>query len=683
MAMDKQLFPWDYFSTWNNQFDVKMALPDVLFEEEKYDGDLDIIFFDKSNEKKMMERRDILLYGRNFTSVDLANCPTSKDNINIADALEKLVSSDTNYLILSLNSYVAGLPFELLSRDLFSNTVFYVNEYFEAPLIRNINLYKYARKSVVLSEYSDTIVDKRMQGCIVIINDVMEDDGKKYIDNYFTVELEEFIAINSTVVYVFLIQAKKQITIEGFNSTFASGYTILVNKDFNIMPVANKGGLNYFSDRTLKSMLVKSLPVAKMEKSIYGKTLKGFDIADFDLLEFKLPAFETIPEGSWKKMLEKLNKSLPEDEIKDPKEKVAGYNKWVLTFVRYLLFQLKYSEADIKELSQNILSLENRKRYWVPSIINESYNAENNYEQLETVGDKVLGSSFAIYLMTRMPKITSESINNLTDHYMSKHYQAVFCKELGLNNWILTTFPQNVDIQEDVFESFSGALYMSAENSQRGLGSVLLYKFVEILFEHRDVESPEVGMGNKSMVIYQYTQKLARPNIFINQKYVKAGVFYNILRINPEYLSFFTKNGIDGDNMSTEPMIGKGSDDKRAKLDSHTQMYNYLKSIGVTYEWVENYRNNRRLLSNKTNKELYAQARVISVKQGYLKIYPKVFDKYTDYIGAILVGINRDDKHFLLSVEYINKSNNIDAKDKDEMLISQLLKKYISSAVKA
>lgn len=678
MSSDTSFTPWIYFYPWNLNFDVKIAIPDVLYDfSANNDSDFELTFFNGVNEHNVYDNRNILLYGRNFSKNELITCNTNRNNIEIADTLEKLVSSDTNYLILDISSHIVGLSFELMSRDLFSYTVFYTNCYRRDMLIQNINLFNFANKSIVLGDHTDILIDERMQGCIVIINDIVEDDGVKYMDLQLSMKLEEFISVNSNIIYVFVLKYPEVIHIPGFDSNFVSGHTILINRDFGILPVSNNGGLNYFTDLALKNMLVKSIPVKKFDSPIFGEKLNNLIKEDFGLLNFEIKFTDQIPEGSLKTLLSKLTPLLPKNPNDDAKEKLTLYYKWVISFMKYLMVESKqFKDEEIKSMLQDIMSVENRKRYWVPSIINESYNVENNYEQLETLGDKVLGSTFAIYLMSKMPKITSESLNNIGDYYMSKYHQSIFCQELGLSNWIFSLFPLQTNIYEDVFESFSGAVYLASENARRGLGSILLYKFIEILFENRDIYSPEIAMGNKSMVINQYIQKLGKP-VFIAQSYNTGNVFHNNIRINPKQLDFFAKNGIDTGKITTNPFVGKGSDKNAAKLESHTKLYNYLKSIGVTYEWVENYRTNRKLLNNKVNKELSAQAKVISVQQGYIKITPKIIEKYTEYMGIMLIGMTKEGKQVLLSIAHINKSNNLDNKEIEIMLMSQVLRKYI------
>lgn len=96
--------------------------------------------------------------------------------------------------------------------------------------------------------------------------------------------------------------------------------------------------------------------------------------------------------------------------------------------------------------------------YWERSLTHESINIRDNYEKYEFFGDSILEYAFGLFLRENKGITNYGVTNNLLNHYMSKHYQPVIAKKMGLDSLIMISpdVPLTKDIIEDVFEAFFG-----------------------------------------------------------------------------------------------------------------------------------------------------------------------------------------------------------------------------------
>lgn len=103
-------------------------------------------------------------------------------------------------------------------------------------------------------------------------------------------------------------------------------------------------------------------------------------------------------------------------------------------------------------------------RYWINAFTHETYDAQNNYEILEFLGDEDLSGAFKPYLYHHH-KIDSEHIiTNLKNYYLSEKYQPFIAKTLHFDRWIRIhpDVPLTDKILEDVLEACFGALQIIA-----------------------------------------------------------------------------------------------------------------------------------------------------------------------------------------------------------------------------
>lgn len=139
---------------------------------------------------------------------------------------------------------------------------------------------------------------------------------------------------------------------------------------------------------------------------------------------------------------------------------------------------------------------------WMKAFTSITYDVNNNYEQLETLGDKLLKSIFNVYLIGRYPNLTSFEITNLEQAYMSHYQQQMFARLYKLDELIRIDPPEALTnkIREDVFESVIGALFNCSERIVKGLGYTLVRNVVWSLFQNIDLLKKASNVAHKTEV---------------------------------------------------------------------------------------------------------------------------------------------------------------------------------------
>ena len=137
---------------------------------------------------------------------------------------------------------------------------------------------------------------------------------------------------------------------------------------------------------------------------------------------------------------------------------------------------------------------------WVKAFTHSSIDYENNYESLETLGDKVLGGYFTNYCRNKFLvlgiDLSPDSYTNLNNYYQDRTRQGQmsikykFMEYLRIKESARGTPEGDVDakIKGDTFEAFYGALFAIGNNILPGLGGVLVQNMVKFMYDKEDVK---------------------------------------------------------------------------------------------------------------------------------------------------------------------------------------------------
>lgn len=136
-------------------------------------------------------------------------------------------------------------------------------------------------------------------------------------------------------------------------------------------------------------------------------------------------------------------------------------------------------------------------KIWLLAFTHETFDADNNYEDLEYRGDAILKYVFVKYLMNRFPYYHKDNYTNLNNIYMSKLQQGTIAASINLNRhvriggWAKSTGSINTDL----FESFFGALAEISDKILDGSAAAHCYNMIVFLFKSITID-PEAAKGS-------------------------------------------------------------------------------------------------------------------------------------------------------------------------------------------
>ena len=141
-----------------------------------------------------------------------------------------------------------------------------------------------------------------------------------------------------------------------------------------------------------------------------------------------------------------------------------------------------------KDIFTNKILEDSKKEMGNPEGLLELRN--QSYERLEYFGDRVVKITVSWYLFHRYPHEDEGFMTRLQTKIEDKKNLAIFSKSIGLNKYFLLSKQidslngRNLDkINEDIFEAFMGALFLSNGLEQ---ASLLLFNLLETLVDYSE-----------------------------------------------------------------------------------------------------------------------------------------------------------------------------------------------------
>lgn len=263
---------------------------------------------------------------------------------------------------------------------------------------------------------------------------------------------------------------------------------------------------------------------------------------------------------------------------------------------------------------------------WIQAFTDESYKTDprENYEYLETIGDRVLKYLFPKYLFKYFEKYDVVDDNKITTYnnkYMSKDFQPLIARGFKFPKWLRYSkysIKITPDKEEDTYESFCGALHNIGEMEKPFMGVALVEKFVDFITQKMTFD-PDERYGE-----YKRRTEQSFPKIGLSQKDSvfetingTVGDYLCTVSISKEAVNKLKLLGITG--VPQTNVIGQG----RAKIKKSAQniaWYNasiFLKSIGFDPEKAQELKEEsawNRIKDTETN--LYNKVKIILSRNG-------------------------------------------------------------------
>jgi dsRNA-specific ribonuclease len=417
----------------------------------------------------------------------------------------------------------------------------------------------------------------------------------------------------------------------------------------------------YVSDEKFKAMKEKDAPV-----SVSIKTNK--------------PSNEK--ELSGKEQLANLQKRILKDLSDLPKAaKVYGIEDedWMRDVQEFIF---RFLSKFLGEENAKKLVLSEHMGYWFSVFTHASIDLEDNYENYETVGDKVLGLNLLEYVyqysIDNNIKITSDYQTNFIKEYGSRESLAA----LGIGEvfypWLRivkveteTKDQKSKHVKEDLVESIFGVLYIIGNKSKYGAGSFLAHKFFEFLFKGFKITEEILKKKDYKTDFLQLFERIGIKGDDIPKPVnVSPNAYKNEHKLTLEF-SDKVYNQLKEDFPTLQRFIAevKGTSQQDVQNKIYEKAINVLASYGITVEWAEKSKIGNLLEQIETAEPLlYKKVQNKLTREGYWVSGEKMFNfKQVTKVaqqGKVkiwqLTGRKEDNKTIVLGIGQAD--NDIDAR---------------------
>jgi len=163
----------------------------------------------------------------------------------------------------------------------------------------------------------------------------------------------------------------------------------------------------------------------------------------------------------------------------------------------------------------------------------ELYNYD--YERLEFLGDSILGAIVANYLYERYYNQNEGFLSVMKTKLVRKHALAYFSKELGFSEYIILSRHMedihngrsSIDILEDTFEAFIGAMFLDFGNMGYEVCNEFLVNLLEEKVDFAELIMTDTNYKGRLTKHYMkmYQQKLSFKQLEKNDSFIKMGVY--------------------------------------------------------------------------------------------------------------------------------------------------------------
>jgi dsRNA-specific ribonuclease len=355
------------------------------------------------------------------------------------------------------------------------------------------------------------------------------------------------------------------------------------------------------------------------------------NIKEVDLNRGKLVIIESTKES--KVPMFGKSKRVDMDATKD------DWDKNFLKFLKSLLSPLAKEETIQKIVNQKTLPM------WKKAFTHDTVDLNDNYEQLETIGDRVLELVFLKYLLRNYPELTPQEITELKSKYMSKYYQGTTSRKLGLGDWIrVGNDVSSISILEDVFESFFGALFEISDNEiGDGVGYVMALKFLTMIFSDVEFDLSK-SQGHPRSQIKEILEMLKFDPEITDISISGKGTNVTI-KISDRTHNDLVELGMMDKNSSNVIGVGFGNFKNNAINLAYSNALEYLERLGITRKWAENQKELADLLIPELEPYLDNALKRME-DEGYTRIYLRT-SRTSAQAGSVvvqLVGVYYDEQ---------------------------------------
>jgi dsRNA-specific ribonuclease len=331
----------------------------------------------------------------------------------------------------------------------------------------------------------------------------------------------------------------------------------------------------------------------------------------------------------------------------------------------------------------------NNWKVWVMAFTEDSFDPVNNYDVLENLGDAVLENAFTDYLMERLEskidsgEIAENGISNLRLEYLSKPRQSELSNQMGLPQYVRLNknISVSIHIAEDLFEAFFGALFKTGNNIKKGLGYVLSYNLIKMLFDSIEFSVAYLYDPSKTFVIQTFSSlgwgNSPQTDVKENPSDPSRKYTFSIFLTEAAFKYLQAQNF---PNVTARIGTGVASTKKTAESIAYSDALMNMINMGITNEWISAQKFSKefntvlhpelagiigplrakmaaddiiRLVFEVTETNLPSGAKLLQLK-GYKRGYQRLFPLGSTLIPGDEKGNRFTEQHLELLRKYIN-----------------------------
>jgi dsRNA-specific ribonuclease len=616
------------------------------------------------------EAKLVIVEGRNYTVDSLVEMIPASRADEITERLVKLYSRP--FLVVETNAGTGSNTISLLSNKRVGLVFAYEENTDKALMLkRNITAYNLGHKAVVISTAFNISVNnfKKMKGLALhfspswLPSDVSPREGKadpeQYILGGITVgskAIEAWLADYRGTAFAFVAYLPPKYVLGS-----VSGWDIK-NEELKTEDGTVKALLYYGTCAETASYVTSNEGGLKAWKEMLTKKTEPLVSATFvdpdpkpKASELKLPFQKTIkppprpkrappPErvqGDRSTKLDEPSRAPAFNETKvkskggEAKMSVEWRNftsslpspsqepgsvKWVKEFQNFMRSILSATIKDEALLAR--LLDEKAMATWVEAFTHETYNAVTNYESLETKGDAILDYIFPKYIWNRIPDVTPHGITEYKREYMSKKYQSKIAHQMKFDEWVLLDVSEtNINIAEDLMESFFGALDRICDRIKGGFGAVIAYNYMPLMFDGVHFDPISIRSEPKTQ-LFEYASRLKWTKLQDKGVYDETTRDGNTFRVrillSKPAKDFMKDNKINIEDKGQGIAEARGASKKAAVDIAYKNALKVFDAAGLTYERVLAMSN--ALKFSQFDQDLVQRARVKALEEGFDQI---------------------------------------------------------------
>ena len=203
-------------------------------------------------------------------------------------------------------------------------------------------------------------------------------------------------------------------------------------------------------------------------------------------------------------------------KLKEPPKGLSD-GEYKTELMKYLNDLLSLFIEDKKAI-KTMTKVEKLQELWVKAWTHETYDINNNYEALETIGDSAVGYSFISLMEEKDPLVDEGELTALKSRACDKNAFRQVSWELKMDKWLRMggDAKSNTNTAEDVVESFCGVLQVAGSfylNESKEVdyvpssGIKYVYDFVKFLYGNV-VFAPEMYISDPKTALLQAAEGL-------------------------------------------------------------------------------------------------------------------------------------------------------------------------------